>query len=210
MSHRSLILGLLAVGRTRVEGLLEGADVLHTAEACRAFGARVERLAPGRWQIDGMGAGSLLEPTGPLDFGNAGTGTRLMMGVAGGHEMTVTFDGDASLRKRPMRRILDPLMLMGAQVVSEAEGGRLPVVLRGTGSASICREGISGSCRMISRRRCSLVSTHRFSGAITGLNRSTVCWIRLRSPKSRNTCLALLRRLLGQKRVPRPPARITP
>ena len=100
------MLGLLALGRTRIEGLLEGADVLATAAGCRAFGARVERLGPGHWQVDGMGAGSLLEPEQALDFGNAGTGTRLMMGIAGGHDMTVTFDGDASLRKRPMRRIL--------------------------------------------------------------------------------------------------------
>ncbi len=133
MSHRALMLGLLALGRTQIEGLLEGADVLATAAGCRAFGARVERLGPGRWQVDGMGAGSLLEPEQTLDFGNAGTGTRLMMGIAGGHDMTVTFDGDASLRKRPMRRILDPLVLMGAEVLSEAEGGRLPVTLRGTG-----------------------------------------------------------------------------
>lgn len=134
MSHRALMLGLLAVGRTRIDGLLEGADVLRTAEACRAFGARVERLGDGSWQVDGMGAGSLLEPMVPLDFGNAGTGTRLMMGIAGGHDMKVTFDGDASLRKRPMRRILDPLTLMGVEVLSEAEGGRLPVTIRGTGS----------------------------------------------------------------------------
>ena len=134
MSHRSLMLGLLAIGRTRIEGLLEGSDVLATAAACRAFGARVEHLGPGRWQVDGMGAGSLLQPQQALDFGNAGTGTRLMMGIAGGHDLTVTFDGDASLRKRPMRRILDPLVLMGAEVLSEAEGGRLPVTLRGTGN----------------------------------------------------------------------------
>lgn len=131
ISHRALIIGLLAVGRTRIEGLLEGDDVLRTATACRAFGARVERLGPGVWQVDGMGVGSLLQPREPLDFGNAGTGARLMMGVVGGHAITATFDGDASLRKRPMRRILDPLVLMGAEVVSEAEGGRCPVILRG-------------------------------------------------------------------------------
>ena len=134
MSHRALMLGLLSLGRSRIEGLLEGADVLRTAEACRAFGARVERLGVGSWQVDGMGAGSLLEPVAPLDFGNAGTGVRLMMGVAGGHDLTVVFDGDASLRKRPMRRILDPLALMGVEVLCEAEGGRLPVTIRGSGS----------------------------------------------------------------------------
>ncbi len=132
ISHRALIMGLLATGRTRIEGLLEGDDVLRTAAAARAFGARVERLGPGSWQVDGAGLGTLLQPLEPLDFGNAGTGTRLMMGVAGGHGLTATFDGDASLRKRPMRRIIDPLILMGAEVLSEADGGRCPVVLRGT------------------------------------------------------------------------------
>ncbi len=133
ISHRALILGLLATGRTTIEGLLEGDDVLRTAAACAALGAKVERLGPGRWQIDGCGVGSLLAPRETLDFGNAGTGTRLIMGVVGGHDITATFDGDASLRKRPMRRILDPLALMGAQVVSEADGGRCPVTLKGTG-----------------------------------------------------------------------------
>jgi 3-phosphoshikimate 1-carboxyvinyltransferase len=132
ISHRALIMGLLATGRTTIEGLLEGDDVLRTAAAARAFGARVERLGPGKWQVDGAGLGTLLQPLGALDFGNAGTGTRLMMGVVGGHGITATFDGDASLRKRPMRRILDPLILMGAEVISEAEGGRCPVVLKGT------------------------------------------------------------------------------
>ncbi|MDF2116785.1 3-phosphoshikimate 1-carboxyvinyltransferase [Roseiarcaceae bacterium H3SJ34-1] len=133
ISHRALILGLLAVGKTTIEGLLEGDDVLRTAAACRALGARVERLGPGRWSVDGAGLGSLLAPRETLDFGNAGTGTRLLMGVVGGHPITATFDGDASLRKRPMRRILDPLTLMGAQVLAEAEGGRCPVILKGTG-----------------------------------------------------------------------------
>jgi 3-phosphoshikimate 1-carboxyvinyltransferase len=133
ISHRALILGLLAVGKTTIEGLLEGDDVLRTAAACRALGAKVERLGPGRWSVEGAGLGSLLAPRETLDFGNAGTGTRLLMGVVGGHPITATFDGDASLRKRPMRRILDPLTLMGAQVLAEAEGGRCPVTLKGTG-----------------------------------------------------------------------------
>jgi 3-phosphoshikimate 1-carboxyvinyltransferase len=133
ISHRALIMGLLAIGETPIEGLLEGEDVLRTAEACRALGARVERLGPGRWLVQGAGLGTLAEPRGVLDFGNAGTGTRLMMGIVGGHAITATFDGDASLRKRPMRRILDPLVQMGAEVLTEAEGGRVPVTLRGTG-----------------------------------------------------------------------------
>lgn len=131
ISHRSMIFGLLAIGETRVEGLLEGDDVLRTAEACRALGAGITREAPGRWRIQGVGIGGLTEPSGILDFGNAGTGSRLMMGVAGSHPITTTFDGDASLRKRPMRRILDPLVRMGVTVVSEAEGGRVPLTLRG-------------------------------------------------------------------------------
>ncbi|MGO4572498.1 3-phosphoshikimate 1-carboxyvinyltransferase [Microvirga sp. 2TAF3] len=131
ISHRSMIFGLLAIGETRVEGLLEGDDVLRTAEACRALGATITREAPGRWRIRGVGIGGLSEPSGVLDFGNAGTGSRLMMGVAGSHPITTTFDGDASLRKRPMRRILDPLVKMGVTVVSETEGGRVPLTLRG-------------------------------------------------------------------------------
>jgi len=131
ISHRALILGLLAIGETRVEGLLEGDDVLRTAGACRALGAGVTREAEGRWRVRGAGVGGLVEPAGVLDFGNAGTGARLMMGAAGGHPVAATFDGDASLRKRPMRRILDPLVRMGVTVVSEAEGGRVPLTLRG-------------------------------------------------------------------------------
>lgn len=131
ISHRALILGLLATGETRIEGLLEGEDVLRTAEACRALGGAVTRLGPGRWQVRGAGIGGLGEPAGILDFGNAGTGSRLMMGVAGSHPIETTFDGDASLRKRPMRRILDPLIKMGVTVVGEAEGGRVPLTLRG-------------------------------------------------------------------------------
>jgi 3-phosphoshikimate 1-carboxyvinyltransferase len=131
ISHRALIFGLLAAGRTEVEGLLEGEDVIRTAEAARALGARVERLDEGRWRVDGVGIGGLVEPRGTLDFGNAGTGSRLMMGVVGSHPITATFDGDASLRKRPMRRILDPLTKMGARVLSEADGGRMPITIAG-------------------------------------------------------------------------------
>ena len=132
ISHRALIFGLLSVGTTEITGLLEGDDVLRTGEACKALGATVTRLGDGRWNVQGMGLGSLLEPAHVLDFGNAGTGSRLMMGVVGGHAITATFDGDASLRKRPMRRILDPLQLMGVEIVAQAEGGRCPIVIRGT------------------------------------------------------------------------------
>ena len=131
ISHRALIFGLLSRGETRIENLLEAEDVLNTAEAARVLGATVTREAEGRWRVIGAGIGGLAEPAGVLDFGNAGTGSRLMMGVAGSHPITSTFDGDASLRKRPMRRILDPLVQMGTVVVSEAEGGRVPLTIRG-------------------------------------------------------------------------------
>lgn len=131
ISHRALIVGCLAIGETRVENLLEGEDVLRTADAVRALGAELRREGDGRWRVTGVGIGGLAEPAAALDFGNAGTGSRLMMGVVGSHPITATFDGDASLRKRPMRRILDPLTRMGTVVVSEAEGGRLPLTLRG-------------------------------------------------------------------------------
>ena len=131
ISHRSLLIGALAVGRTEIEGLLEGEDVIATAKAVRAMGASVVREAEGRWRVNGLGVGTLLAPREMLDFGNAGTGSRLTMGVVAGHAFAAVFDGDASLRKRPMRRILDPLVRMGAEVVEQAEGGRLPLRLRG-------------------------------------------------------------------------------
>lgn len=126
-----MIFGLLSVGETVVTGLLEGEDVLRTAQAARALGAQVERHGPGHWSVRGVGVGGLRQPEAVLDFGNAGTGSRLMMGVCGSHPITTTFDGDASLRKRPMRRILDPLVRMGVEVVSQQEGGRVPLTLRG-------------------------------------------------------------------------------
>ena len=131
ISHRAMIFGLLAIGETRVTGLLEGEDVLRTAQAARALGAVVHHDGPGAWRVQGVGVGGLRQADGVLDFGNAGTGSRLMMGVCGSHPITTTFDGDASLRKRPMRRILDPLLLMGTRVVSEQEGGRVPLTLQG-------------------------------------------------------------------------------
>lgn len=132
ISHRCFIFGLLSVGRTRITGLLEGDDVMRTRDACASLGATIERTGPGAWSVDGVGVGSLLPPRGALDFGNAGTGARLMMGVVGGGGVTATFDGDASLRKRPMRRVLDPLEAMGVEVVEQAEGGRCPLTLKGT------------------------------------------------------------------------------
>lgn len=131
ISHRALILGALAVGETRISGLLEGEDVLNTAKAMATLGAKVERLGAGEWRIWGVGVGGLKEPDAPLDFGNSGTGCRLVMGAVAGCPISATFDGDASLRKRPMRRIVDPLELMGAKVLECVEGGRLPLKLEG-------------------------------------------------------------------------------
>src|SRR5215467_30664 len=131
ISHRALILGALAVGRTRISGLLEGEDVLNTAKAMQALGARVERIGEGAWQVDGVGVAGFAAPPRPLDFGNSGTGCRLAMGAVAGCPIAATFDGDASLRKRPMRRVLDPLALVGAHVTQAAEGGRLPITLAG-------------------------------------------------------------------------------
>jgi 3-phosphoshikimate 1-carboxyvinyltransferase len=131
MSHRALILGAMTVGETVVSGLLEGDDVLRTASAMRSLGARVERSGLGDWCIHGVGVAGFAEPREALDFGNAGTGVRLTMGAVAGSPIRVRFDGDASLRKRPMGRIVEPLGQMGARVEESAEGKRLPLVLHG-------------------------------------------------------------------------------
>jgi 3-phosphoshikimate 1-carboxyvinyltransferase len=129
ISHRALIFGALTVGATRISGLLEGEDVINTGKAMRALGATVERTGAGAWRVHGVGVGGLKEPDGVLDFGNSGTGCRLVMGAVAGCPITATFDGDASLRRRPMQRILDPVELIGARAV--ADGGRLPITLSG-------------------------------------------------------------------------------
>jgi 3-phosphoshikimate 1-carboxyvinyltransferase len=131
ISHRALMLGALSTGITRLKGLLEAEDVLNTAKALQALGAPIERVGP-EWRVSGRGVGGLRQPAGPLDFGNSGTGTRLMLGVIAGHDMTVTIEGDASLSRRPMGRVLGPLQQMGLEI----EGGRdrLPLTVRGSGS----------------------------------------------------------------------------
>lgn len=131
ISHRALILGALAVGETTISGLLEGEDVLNTAKSMRALGAKVERTGPFAWAVHGVGVAGFAQPQAPLDFGNSGTGCRLVMGAVAGCPIKAVFDGDASLRSRPMRRIVDPLELMGARVVASGEGGRLPLTLQG-------------------------------------------------------------------------------
>jgi len=131
ISHRALIFGALTVGETRISGLLEGEDVSNTGKAMRALGATVERTGDGAWRAHGVGVGGFRQPHQVLDFGNSGTGCRLVMGAVAGCPVTATFDGDASLRKRPMKRILDPVALIGAHAVDLAEGGRLPITLAG-------------------------------------------------------------------------------
>ncbi|EKF19187.1 3-phosphoshikimate 1-carboxyvinyltransferase [Nitratireductor pacificus] len=130
ISHRALMFGGLAAGETRITGLLEGEDVLRTGEAMRAMGARIEKQGQ-EWIAVGTGNGALLQPKDALDFGNAGTGVRLTMGLVGSYDMETRFVGDASLSKRPMGRVLDPLREMGLQVVSAEAGDRLPITLRG-------------------------------------------------------------------------------
>lgn len=131
ISHRALMFGALAVGESRVEGLLEGDDVLRTASAMRALGAEVERLEDGAWRLYGRGVGGLMEPADVLDLGNSGTGARLMMGLVATHPFTTIFTGDASLRSRPMKRVSEPLSRMGARFFTR-DGGRLPAAVVGT------------------------------------------------------------------------------
>ena len=131
ISHRALILGALAVGESRISGLLEGEDVLNTAKSMQALGAKVERSGDFAWVVHGVGVAGFREPQSPLDFGNSGTGCRLVMGAVAGCPITAVFDGDASLRARPMRRALHPLALMGAKAIAGGDGGRLPLRLQG-------------------------------------------------------------------------------
>ncbi len=130
ISHRALILGALSVGETKVTGLLEGQDVLDTAKAMRAFGAEVTRTGEGAWSVHGVGVGGFSEPADVIDCGNSGTGVRLIMGTMATSAITATFTGDASLRKRPMGRVTDPLALFGARAYGR-KGGRLPMTVVG-------------------------------------------------------------------------------
>lgn len=134
ISHRAIMLSSLAVGESRISGLLEGEDVLATAAAMRAMGAHVERVGTGDWMVNGVGVGALLQPETALDMGNSGTSTRLLMGLVASHPIQATFTGDASLSKRPMGRVIEPLSQMGADIAASA-GGRLPLILRGASPA---------------------------------------------------------------------------
>lgn len=151
ISHRSLILGSLAVGETRISGLLEGADVLATKDALIALGANIQKTKEGEWRVDGVGLNGMMSPTRPLDLGNSGTGVRLLMGVVAGQEITATFVGDASLSNRPMGRIINPLSSIGANILSR--DGQLPVT-------------IAGTTKPIARHHKSLVASAQIKSAI--------------------------------------------
>jgi len=130
ISHRALMFAGLAVGRSRITGLLEGEDVLATAAAMRQFGATVMRDGDGAWTVDGVGCGNLIEPSRALDMGNSGTSARLLMGLVASHDITATFTGDASLSRRPMGRVVEPLSQMGA-AFETSPGGTMPIMVRG-------------------------------------------------------------------------------
>ena len=134
ISHRALMFAGLAVGETRIQGLLEGEDVLCTAAAMRALGAEVIQDAPGQWRVAGRGIGGLVEPDDILDMGNSGTAARLLCGILASHDLFAVMTGDASLRRRPMRRVTDPLAACGARFQSRA-GGRLPLAIQGAQDA---------------------------------------------------------------------------
>ena len=134
ISHRALMFGALAIGITTIEGLLEGEDVLRTAAAMRLLGAEVDRLGAGRWRVAGRGVGGLTEPDDVLDMGNSGTAARLICGLLAGHPIFAVMTGDASLRRRPMQRVTDPLAATGA-IFTSREGGRLPLAVQGARDA---------------------------------------------------------------------------
>ena len=133
ISHRALMLSALAVGESTIDGMLEGEDVLATAAAMRAMGAHIKKRGS-RWHVHGVGVGGLLQPATALEMGNSGTSTRLLMGLVASHPITATFIGDASLSKRPMGRVIDPLSTMGAEFTA-SPGGRLPLMMRGLSPA---------------------------------------------------------------------------
>ncbi len=133
ISHRALMFGAMAVGKTRIEGLLEGEDVHNTAAALKLMGVNSGKNSDGSWWVDGVGVGGLTEPAGILDLGNSGTSTRLLMGLVGSYPFTSFFTGDASLRKRPMARVIEPLSQMGVNF-SGHSGDKLPLAVIGTRS----------------------------------------------------------------------------
>ena len=143
ISHRALMFGALAVGETRITGLLEGEDVLRTAAAMRALGAEVVRAGPGEWRVAGRGVGGLTEPADVLDMGNSGTAARLLCGILASHDLFAVMTGDASLRRRPMGRVTDPLSACGARFTGRS-GGRLPLAIQGARDGAPGRRALQG------------------------------------------------------------------
>src|ERR1700753_2597881 len=135
ISQRALILGALAEGETRITGLLESGDVHSTAGALRGFGAELTQEAPGRWRVQGLGAGNWRSPKEPLDFGNSGTGSRLVMGAMATTPITAIFTGDASLRSRPMARVVEPLLAFGVTFEGQGPKALMPLTLHGAKNA---------------------------------------------------------------------------
>src|SRR5882757_1427983 len=135
ISQRALILGALAEGETRISGLLESGDVHSTAGALRGFGAELTAEGPGRWRVRGTGVGNWKSPITELDFGNSGTGSRLVMGAMATTPITATFTGDASLRSRPMARVVAPLEVFGVTYEGQGPKVLMPLTLHGSGSA---------------------------------------------------------------------------
>lgn len=133
ISHRALMFGALCEGETIINGLLEGEDVIATADTMRALGAKITKEGQGNWRVEGVGIGNLEQPEAPLDMGNSGTSTRLLMGLVASHNITATFIGDESLSKRPMNRVIKPLTEMGAKIKSTGDG-LLPLTIEGTDS----------------------------------------------------------------------------
>src|ERR1700710_2763480 len=134
ISHRALMFGALAIGETRITGLLEGEDVLRTAAAMRALGAEIVNHGNGKWSVAGRGIGGVTEPADVLDMGNSGTAARLLCGILASHPIFSVMTGDASLRRRPMQRVIEPLSACGA-VFTARPGNRLPLAIQGARDA---------------------------------------------------------------------------
>src|SRR5207253_1063841 len=168
ISHRALMLSAMASGTSRIEGLLEGSDVLATAAALRAMGAGIERGSDGAWVVDGVGTGSLLQPESALDMGNSGTSARLLMGLLASHPISATITGDASLSRRPMERVMAPLRAMGAGIERGSDGAW---VVDGVGTGSLLQPESAldmGNSGTSARLLMGLLASHPISATITG------------------------------------------
>ncbi len=188
VSHRALMLAGVAVGETRITGLLEGEDVLRTAAAMRALGAEVTRDAPGQWRVAGRGVGGLREPGDILDMGNSGTGARLLCGLLASHPLFAVMTGDDSLRRRPMRRVTEPLEACGARFIGRS-GGRLPLAIQGA------RDALPIEC-------CLQVASAQVKSALLLAGLNAPGWTRIEEPTpTRDHSERLLRHFGAEVRV---------